>query len=61
MKSKDIKVFDVVELKDNNKKATILNISGDTCLVDIPDTAKRHEIINANDIEKIIYRKNEIQ
>jgi len=61
MRSKDIKVFDVVELKDKNKKATILNISGDTCLVDIPDSIKRHEIINVSEIENIIYRKNKIQ
>ena len=53
---KNIKVFDVVELK-NNEKATVLNVSEKMCLVDIAGEQKRHQIIDKSEIKKIIYRK----
>lgn len=54
---KEIKIFDVVELK-NGEKATILNGSGVHYLVEIADvTDKRNQIINVKDIKKIIYSK----
>lgn len=55
---KDIKVFDVVELK-SGEKATILNGSGVHYLVEIANAEnKKNEIINVKDINKIIYTKN---
>ncbi len=53
---KDIKIFDVVKLK-NDKLATILNISGNKCLVDIEEEEKRHQIINKKDIKDVIFKK----
>lgn len=55
---KEIKIFDVVELK-NGEKATILNGSGVHFLVEIADEEnKKNEIINVKDISKIIYTKD---
>lgn len=56
MKEKNLKIFDVVELK-NNEKGTILNMSGDNCLIEIAGKNKRHDIINVTDIKEIIYKK----
>lgn len=53
---KNIKVFDVVEL-NNNEKATVLNVSGTNCLVEIAGENKRHIVINSKDIKEIIYHK----
>lgn len=53
---KNIKVFDVVELK-NNEKATILNGSGSNYLVEVAGENKRHIVINENEIKEIIYKK----
>lgn len=54
---KDIKIFDVVELK-NGEKATILNGSGVHYLVEIANAEnKKNEIINVKDINKVIYTK----
>ena len=53
---KNIKVFDVVELK-NKEKGTILNVSGDNCLIEIVGDSKRHTVINKKEIEKVIYSK----
>lgn len=53
---KNVKVFDVVELK-NKEKGTILNVNGENYLVEIVGTNKRHTIVNNKDIEKIIYSK----
>jgi len=53
---KNLKVFDVVELK-NKEKATILNMSGENCLVEIAGENKKHTIIKVKDIDKIIYTK----
>jgi len=54
---KNLKVFDVVELK-NKEKATILNMSGENYLVDIAGENKRHTIINYKEIKEVIYTKN---
>ena len=54
--NKKIKIFDVVKLK-NNEIATILNISGNTCLVDIAGEEKLHKIIKIKEIKDVIYTK----
>ena len=54
---KNIKVFDVVELK-NKEKGTILNVSGDNCLIEIVGDSKRHTVINKKEIENVIYSRN---
>lgn len=48
---KSVEVFDVVQLKDN-ERGTILNISGDKCLVEIPEEEKRQQLIDLAEIEK---------
>lgn len=50
-----IKVFDVVELK-NNEKATVLRVSEKFSLVEIAGDNKRNSLISNSDIEKVIYR-----
>ena len=52
-----VKVFDVVEL-NNNERGTILNAAGNNCLIEIAGENKRHEIINVADIKEIIYKNN---
>lgn len=54
---KNIKVFDVVELK-NCKKATVLNVNEKMCLVDIEGEEKRQQLINKSEIKDIIYKNN---
>lgn len=53
---KNVKIFDVVELK-SNERGTILNISGNNCLIEIVGKNKRHDLINIEQIKEIIYRK----
>ena len=53
---KNIKVFDVVELK-NNQKATVLNVTENKCLVDIVGAIKRHQLVDKSEIKEIIFSK----
>lgn len=53
---KNLKVFDVVELK-NHEQGTILNGDGANFLVEIAGENTRHEVINYKEIEKVIYSK----
>lgn len=53
-----IKVFDVVELK-NNEKATVLRVSDCYSLVEIAGENKKNTLVSNKDIAKVIYR-NEI-
>lgn len=50
-----VKVFDVVELK-NNEKATVLRVSDKFSLVEISGENRRNSLISNSDIEKVIYR-----
>ena len=54
----NINVFDVIELK-NNEKATVLKITGDDYKVEIVGENERTTIIKKNDIKKIIFSKSE--
>lgn len=53
-----IKVFDVVELK-NNERATVLRVSDCYSLVEIAVENKKNTLVSNKDIAKVIYR-NEI-
>ena len=54
-----LKIFDVVELKDNNR-ATILNINNKEYLAEVVNSAGislGNKVIKDNDIDKIIVSK----
>lgn len=55
-----LKIFDVVELKDNNR-ATILNINNKEYLAEVVNSAGislGNKVIKENDINKIIVSKS---
>lgn len=58
-----LKIFDVVELKDNNR-ATILNINNKEYLAEVVNSAGislGNRIITDNDINKVILAKSKVR